>query len=89
MKNLELEVNVEGAEDLLRPLIEVMQSLKDLPEFPFDVFYSLITDGLDDLSVSLDRSALSTGNFGVVVRPGRRLELITAALLALNAYLHR
>lgn len=89
MEKLEMEVSVEGAEDLVRPLIEAMQSLEHLPKFPFQVFSDLVTNSLDDLSVSLDRSALSTGNFGVVVRPGRRIELIAAALLALNSYLHR
>ena len=89
MDNFSIEVSEDDIDESFRPLLEVMQSLKDLPEFPFDVFYSLITDGLDDISVSLDSSALSTGNLGVVVRPDRRLELITAALLALQRYLHK
>ena len=89
MKKLELEVSVEGVEDLVRPLIEAMQSLEHLPEFPLQVFSDLVTNSLHDLSVGFDSSALTAGDFRVVIRSGRDLELITAALLALNAYLHR
>jgi hypothetical protein len=88
MSNFNITVSEDEIDDSFRPLIEVMQSLKELPEFPFDVFYSLVTDCLDELSISIDSSALSTGDLGVVVRPGRRIELITAALLALQRYLH-
>ena len=89
MKKLELEVSVEGVEDLVRPLIEAMQSLEHLPEFPLQVFSDLVAHSLNDLSVSFDSAALAAGNLRAVIRPGRNLELVTAALLALNAYLHR
>ena len=89
MEQFSVEVSGHELDDSLRPLTEVMQSLKELPEFPFDVFYSLVTDSLDDLAISLDSTALCTGDLGVVVRPGRRIELITTALLALKLYLHR
>ncbi|MDY7560198.1 hypothetical protein QN366_01510 [Pseudomonas sp. CCC3.2] len=89
MDNFIMEAGGHELDESFRPLIEIMQSLKELPEFPFDVFYSLITDGLDDLAISLDSTALSTGDLRAVVRPGRRIELITTALLALKLYLHR
>lgn len=89
MKKLELEVSVEGVEGLISPLVEAMQSLEHLPEFPLQVFSDLVTNSLHDLSVGFDSSALAAGNFRAVVRPGRDFELITAALLALNTYLHR
>ena len=82
-------VTVSGADESLRSLVDIMQSLKELPEFPFDVFYSLVAGSLHDLSVSFDSAALAAGDLRAVVRPGRNLELITAALLALNTYLHR
>ncbi|WP_248769152.1 hypothetical protein [Pseudomonas sp. MWU12-2345] len=87
MGNFSVEVSGE-IDESLHPLIQVLRSLKELPEFPFDVFYSLVTNCLDDLSVSLDGAALATGNLRAVVRPGRNLELVTAALLALERYLH-
>lgn len=89
MGKFEMEVSEHEIDESFRPLIEVMQSLKDLPEFPFDVFYSLVTECLDDLSISIDSAALSTGDLRAVVRPGRRLELVTTALTALQSYLHR
>nr|WP_181283738.1 hypothetical protein [Pseudomonas orientalis] len=89
MKKLELEMGVEGLEDLVCPLIKAMQSLKHLPEFPLQVFGDLFANSLHDVSVSFDGAALATGDPRGVCRPGRNLELVTAALLALNAYLHR
>jgi len=88
MGNFSIEVSEDEIDDSFRPLIAVMQSLKELPEFPFEVFYNLVTGCFDELSIAIDSSALSTGDLGVVVRPGRRLELVTAALLALQRYLH-
>ena len=89
MKKLELEVSVEGVEDLVRPLIDAMQSLEHFPEFPFQVFRNLVAYSLHDVAVSFDGAALAAGDLRGVCRPGRNLELVTAALLALNAYLHR
>ena len=89
MDNFSIEVCDDELDESFRPLIEVMRSLKELPEFPFEAFYSLVTDCFDELSIAIDSSALSTGDLGVVVRPGRRLELVTAALLALQRYLHQ
>ena len=81
--------STSAAGDAFDPLVTVLQSLKDLPEFPFDVFYSLILESLDHLSVSLDGPALAAGHLRGVVGPGRHLELIIAALTALDTYLHR
>ena len=89
MKKLEIEVSVESAEGLFRPLIEAMQSLEHFPELPLKVFRDLVTNSLHDVTVSLDGTALAAGDLRGVCRPGRHLELVTAALLALNAYLHR
>jgi hypothetical protein len=89
--DIELEpvASVSDSGDAFDPLINTLQSLKDLPEFPFDVFYSLVFESLDQLSVSLDVSALAAGHFRGVVGPSRHLELIIAALTALDSYLHR
>ena len=89
MGNFSVTVSENGADDSLRPLIEAMQSLEHLPEFPLQVFSDLVAHSLNDLSVSFDSAALAAGNLRAVIRPGRNLELVTAALLALNAYLHR
>ncbi|MBV4452726.1 hypothetical protein KVG91_08975 [Pseudomonas sp. SWRI103] len=89
MKTLELEVGIEGLEGLVCPLIEAMQSLEHLPEFPLQVFRDLVANSLHDVSVSFDGAALTAGNLRGVCRPSRNFELVTAALLALNAYLHR
>ncbi len=89
MDNFSITVSESGADHSLRPLTEIMQSLEHLPEFPLQVFSDLVAHSLNDLSVSFDSAALSAGNLRAVIRPGRNLELVTAALLALNAYLHR
>ncbi|MCF3193468.1 hypothetical protein LRQ05_11480 [Pseudomonas bubulae] len=89
MGNFSVTVSENGADDSLRPLIEAMQSLEHLPEFPLQVFSDLVAHSLNDLSVSFDSAALAAGNLRAVIWPGRNLELVTAALLALNAYLHR
>lgn len=89
MAKLEMDVSVEGVEDLVRPLVGAMQSLEHFPEFPLQVFRDLVANSLHDISVGFDSAALTTGNLRGVCRPGRNLELVTAALLALNAYLHR
>nr|WP_191627585.1 hypothetical protein [Pseudomonas fluorescens] len=89
MEKLEVEVSVEGAEGLLRPLVEAMQSLEHFPELPLQVFRDLVANSLHDISVSFDGAAFAAGNLRGVCRPGRNFELVTAALLALNAYLHR
>lgn len=89
MEKLQLDVEVEGAADFLRPLAETLKSLEQFPELPLQVFRDLVAHSLHELSVSLDSAALATGDLRVVVRPGRNLELITAALGALEGYLHR
>ncbi len=89
MKNLEMEVSVEGAEDLLSRIIEAMQSLEHFPELPLQVFRDLVANSLHDVSVSFDGAELAAGDLRGVCRPSRNLELVTAALLALNAYLRR
>ena len=89
MARLDMEVSVEGAEDLLRPLAEAIKSLEHFPEFPLQVFRDLVANSLHDISVGFDGAALATGDLRGVCRPGRNLELVTAALLALNACLHR
>lgn len=89
MKKLELAVSLDGEVELLSPLVCAMQSLKHLPEFPLQVFRDLVANGLHDVSVSFDGTALAAGDLRGVCRPGRNLELVTSALLALNAYLHR
>jgi len=89
MKKLELEVGVEGLEGLVCPLIEAMQSLEHLPEFPLQVFRDLVANSLHDVSVSFDGAAFAAGDLRGVCRPSRNFELVTTALLALNAYLHR
>lgn len=89
MEKLEMDVSVEGAEDLLRPLVGAMQSLEHFPEFPFQVFRDLVANSLHDIPIGFDSAALTTGNLRGACRPGRNLELVTTALLALNAYLHR
>lgn len=88
MAHLELDVSVEGSDDLLRPLVEAMRSLEQFPELPLQVFRDLIADSLLDLSVGVDSAAFSAGDFRVVVQAGRRVELVTAALSALQSYLH-
>lgn len=89
MEKLEMDVSVEGAEDLLHPLAEAIKSLEHFPEFPLQVFRDLVANSLHDISVGFDGAALATGDLRGVCRPGRNLELVTAALLALNTYLHR
>lgn len=89
MAKLEMEVSVEGLQDLMRPLGEAMQSLEHFPELPLQVFRDLVANSLHDVAVSFDCAALAAGDLRGVCRPGRNLELVTAALLALNAYLHR
>ncbi|WKY29647.1 hypothetical protein QYF67_06505 [Pseudomonas donghuensis] len=89
MEKLELDVSVEGGEALLRQLNEAMRSLEHFSELPLQVFRDLIANSLHDVSVGFDGTALAAGNLRAVVRLGRHLELVTAALLALNVYLHR
>ena len=89
MAKLDLEASVEGDEDLLSPLAEAIMSLEHFPEFPLQVFRDLVANSLHDVSVSFDGAAFAAGDLRGVCRPGRNLELVTAALLALNAYLHR
>ena len=89
MAKLELEVSVEGLEDLVRPLFETMQLLEHFSELPLQIFRDLAAHSLHDIAVSFDGAALAAGDLRGVCRPGRNLELVTAALLALNAYLHR
>lgn len=89
MEKLQLDVEVEGTADFLRPLAETLRSLEHFPEFPFQVFRDLVTNSLHELSVSLDSAAFAAGDLRVVVRPSRDLELVTAALGALEGYLHR
>ncbi|UST85779.1 hypothetical protein NF677_03620 [Pseudomonas siliginis] len=89
MANLQMEVSVEGFEDLVRPLLETMQSLEHFPELPLQIFRDLVAHSLHDIAVSFDGAALAAGDLRGVCRPSRNLELVTAALLALNAYLHR
>ena len=89
MAKLEMEVSVEGLQDLMRPLGEAMQSLEHFPELPLQVFRDLVANSLHDVAVSFDCAAFAAGDLRGVCRPGRNLELVTAALLALNAYLHR
>lgn len=89
MGKLEVDVSVEGAEDLVRPLINAVQSLEHFPELPLQVFRDLVANSLHDVTVSFDGPALTAGDLRGVCRPGRNLELVTAALLALDAYLHR
>nr|WP_322617019.1 hypothetical protein [Pseudomonas sp. BIC9C] len=86
---LQIVASTSDTGDAFDPLFKVLQSLKDLPEFPFDVFYSLILESLEHLSVSIDGSALAAGHLRGVVGPGRHLELVIAALTALDTYLHR
>lgn len=88
MDNFSIEVSEGDIDESFLPLIQVLRSLKELPKFPFEVFYSLVTECLDDVAVSIDCAALATGDLRAVVRPGRRLELLTAALLALDICLH-
>lgn len=89
MAKLEMEVSVQGLEDLVPPLLETMQSLEDFPELPLQIFRDLVAHSLHDIAVSFDSAALAAGDLRGVCRLGRNLELVTAALLALNAYLHR
>ncbi|VVP61752.1 hypothetical protein PS870_06434 [Pseudomonas fluorescens] len=89
MDNFIIKVTESELDESFRTLIEGMQSLKDLPGFPFDAFYNLVIGCLDDLSISVDSPTLSAGVFRADIRPGPRLELVTAALLALRGYLHR
>lgn len=89
MEKLQLDVEVEGAADFLRPLGETLKSLEQFPELPLQVFRDLVTHSLHELSVSLDSTAFAAGDLRVVVRPSRNLELVTAALGALEGYLHR
>ncbi|MGB4486831.1 MAG: hypothetical protein WBI95_15135 [Pseudomonas veronii] len=86
---LQIAASTSTTGDAFDPLLKVLQSLKDLPEFPFDVFYSLVFESLEHLSVSIDSPALGAGHLRGVVGPGRHLELIIAALTALDTYLHR
>lgn len=88
MENFDITVISDAIDESFLPLIRVMQSLKKFPEFPFEAFYNLVTSCLDEPSICFDSSALSAGQLGAVVRPGRRLELVIAALLALESYLH-
>ena len=89
MEKLQLDVEVEGAADFLRPLGETLKSLEHFPELPLQVLRDLVAHSLHDVAVSFDGAALAAGDLRGVCRPGRNLELVTAALLALNAYLHR
>lgn len=89
MAKLQMEVSVEGLEDLVRPLLETMQSLEHFPELPLQIFRDLVAHSLHDIAVSFDGAALAAGDLRGACRPSRNLELVTAALLALNAYLHR
>ena len=89
MAKLEMEVSVQGLQDLVRPLVEAMQSLEHFPELPLQIFRDLVANSLHDVAVSFDGAALAAGDLRGVCRTGRNLELVTAALLALNAYLHR
>lgn len=84
MEKLQLDVEVEGAADFLRPLGETLKSLEQFPELPLQVFRDLVTHSLHEFSVSLDSAALAAGDLRVVVRPSRNLELVTAALGALE-----
>lgn len=87
MEKLRLDVEVEGAADFLRPLAETLRSLEHFPEL--QVFRDLVAHSLHELPVSLDSTAFAAGDLRVVVRPSRNLELVTAALGALEGYLHR
>jgi len=89
MEKLQLDVEVEGAADFLRPLGETLKSLEQFPELPLQAFRDLVAHSLHELPVSLDSTAFAAGDLRVVVRPGRNLELVTAALGALEGYLHR
>lgn len=89
MEKLQLDVEVEGAADFLRPLAETLRSLEHFPELPLQVFRDLVAHSLHELPVSLDSTAFAAGDLRVVVRPSRNLELVTAALGALEGYLHR
>ncbi|MBH3383184.1 hypothetical protein LU674_024735 [Pseudomonas alloputida] len=89
MEKLQLDVEVEDAADFLRPLAEALRSLEKFPELPLQVFRDLVANSLHELSVSLDSTALAAGDLRVVVRPRRNIELVTAALRALEGYIHR
>jgi hypothetical protein len=89
MEKLDLDMVAEDAEDLLRPLAEVIHSLEKFPELPLQVFRDLVANSFHELSISLDSTALAAGNLRAIVRPGRNLELVTAALGTLQCYLHR
>nr|WP_159440143.1 hypothetical protein [Pseudomonas grimontii] len=70
-------------------LVEVLRSLRDTPEFPFDVFYNLVLNSLEHPTVSIDSAALAAGHLSGVAGPSRHLELVIATLAALDTYLHR
>lgn len=89
MGKLKFEVILEGADDLLQPLVDPMRSLEQFSELSLQVFCDLIGNSLLNIYISLDSAALTTGNFGAVVRPGRRLELVTAAFTALQMCFHQ
>lgn len=80
---------MEGVKDLVRPLVKAMHLLEHFPKFPLQIFRDLVANSLHDVTVSFDGAAFAAGDLRGVCRPGRNLELVTAALLALNAYLHR
>ncbi|MCE1099498.1 hypothetical protein LU637_13930, partial [Pseudomonas asiatica] len=75
MEKLQLDVEVEGAADFLRPLAETLRSLEHFPELPLQVLRDLVAHSLHELPVSLDSTAFAAGDLRVVVRPSRNLEL--------------
>ncbi|MCL8303226.1 hypothetical protein M9Y59_27720, partial [Pseudomonas mosselii] len=69
MEELQLDVEIEGVADFLRPLAETLRSLEQFPELPLQVFRNLVAHSLHELSVSLDSAAFAAGDLRVVVRP--------------------
>ncbi|HEY0288040.1 MAG TPA: hypothetical protein VGC62_13670 [Pseudomonas sp.] len=88
MSKLAVEVGAVELDGLLHQLIDTLTSLKQVPQFPFDEFHRLVLGLLSEMTISFDPDASTAGNLRAACGGAGNLELVTAALTALESYLH-
>lgn len=88
MPKLKLEIDAVEIDPRLYQLIDTLTSLQQIPEFPFKHFQRLLRGLLSEVSMGFDSAAAAAGNLRVVCSVSGNLELVTAALVALQSYLH-
>lgn len=89
MTELVIEIDAVEIDGRLRQLADVLTSLKQVSQFPFDEFHRLVLGLLPEISVGFDPAASAAGDLRATCGVTGNLELVAAALAALESYLHR